>query len=68
MTTRQNLNELLNVLEKIRSEKYPYVDKELVREVAIMQYDNQDKRGKGRAETQKIISDFLRKGENNASL
>ena len=68
MTTRQNLNELLNVLDEVRKNKYPNVDKDLVRQVAIAQYDYQDNRGRARSETAKIISSFLQKGDSNASL
>lgn len=61
MTTRQNLNELLNVLEEIRSSKYPDVPKELIEQIAISQYDNQDDRNKARTETMKTLADYINK-------
>ena len=56
---RQNLNELLSVLEKIRMQRYPDVPKDLVYNVAVNQYDNQDDRGKSRSETLKIVSKYV---------
>jgi hypothetical protein len=56
---RQNLNELLSVLEKIRMQRYPDVPKDLVYNVAVNQYDNQDDRGKARSETLKIVSKYV---------
>ena len=61
MTTRQNLNELLNVLEEIRSSKYPDVPKELIEQIAISQYDNQDDRNKARTETMKTLAEYINK-------
>lgn len=59
MTTRQNLNELLSVLEEIRSSKYPDVPKELIEQIAISQYDNQDDRNKARTETMKTLAEYI---------
>lgn len=56
---RQNLNELLSVLEEIRTKKYPDVPKELVYNIAVSQYDNQDDRGKARSETMRIVGEYV---------
>lgn len=57
--TRQNLDELLQALESVRASKYPYVPKELVENVAMAEYANQDDRAKARTETMKIIADYI---------
>ncbi|MCQ2011374.1 hypothetical protein NOM01_15445 [Sporolactobacillus sp. STSJ-5] len=59
MTTRQSLNELLAVLEEIRSNDYPDVPKELIEKIAMSQYDNQDARNKARSETMSILADYV---------
>lgn len=59
MTARQNLNELLAVLEEIRSSDYPDVPKELIEKIAMSQYDNQDDRNKARPETMRILADYV---------
>lgn len=56
---RQNLNELLSVLEEIRAKKYPDVPKDLVYRIAVNQYDNQDDRGKARSETMRIVGEYV---------
>lgn len=59
MSGRSNLDELLDVLEGIRKEKYPHIPAEVIREIVIAQYDNQDKRLEARNATNKIVNDFL---------
>ena len=57
--TKTNLNDLLEVLEQIRAEKYPDVPKELVEKIALSQYENQDDRSKARSDTTKIIGEYM---------
>jgi len=59
MSGRSNLDELLDVLEGIRKQKYPHIPAEVIRNVVITQYDNQDKRLEARNRTNKIVTDFL---------
>lgn len=59
MSGRSNLDELLDVLEGIRKEKYPHIPAEVIREIVIAQYDYQDKRLEARNATNKIVNDFL---------
>ena len=59
MSGRSNLDELLDVLEGIRKEKYPHIPAEVIREIVIAQYDNQDKRLEARNKTNKIVTNFL---------
>ena len=58
---RNNLQELLNVLESIRAEKYPEIPAEVIREIVQSQYENQSEsdRVHGRTKTTKIIAQFL---------
>ena len=62
--TRQNLDELMQALESVRASKYPYVPKELVEKVALVEYANQDDRAKARTETMKIIADYINNRQN----
>lgn len=59
MTMRQNLNELMTVLEEIRSTEYPDVPKEMIERIALAQYDNQDDRNKAKNETMQVITEFI---------
>lgn len=59
MSGRNNLDELLDALEGIRREKYSHIPSELIRNIVITQYDNQDKRLEARNATKKIVNDFL---------
>ncbi len=61
MTARQNLNELLAVLEEIRSKEFPDVPKEMVEKIALSQYDNQDDRNKARTGTMQVIAEYVNK-------
>ena len=60
MTTRQNLTELLKVLEEIRSTEYPDVPKEMIEKIALSQYENQDDRTKARTETMHVIASYVK--------
>ena len=57
--TKTNLNDLLEVLEQIRAEKYPDVPKDLVEKIALSQYDNQDNRDIARSNTMRFIADYM---------
>lgn len=61
--TRQNLNELLNVLEEIRSKEYPDVPKDLIERIALSQYYNQDDRNRARTDTMHVIAEYINKIE-----
>lgn len=61
MTTRQNLTELLAVLEEIRAKEYPNVPKELIEKIALSQYNNQDDRNKARSDTMHVIAEYINK-------
>ena len=59
MSGRSNLDELLDVLESIRSEKYPHIPSEVVKKIVISQFENQDKRLEARNQTTKIVADYI---------
>ncbi len=59
MSGRDNLEELLDVLETIRQEKYPEIPQEVIKKIVIAQFDNQDKRLEARNKTTRIVSDFI---------
>ena len=59
--TRQNVTELLAVLEEIRSKEYSDVPKEIIEQITLAQFDNQDDRNKARVETMQIIASYVNK-------
>ena len=59
MSGRSNLDELLDVLENIRKEQYPHIPAQVIRDIVIAQYDNQDNRLEARTETTKVVNSFL---------
>ena len=59
MAGRNNLDELLDVLEDIRKEKYPHIPSDVIRSIVVAQYENQDKRLEARNNTTRIIAEFL---------
>lgn len=54
------INELISVLEKIRSEQYPEIPAYLIQEIVSAEFTSQDDRTKARRDTQKVIDDFLK--------
>jgi hypothetical protein len=54
------VEELLKVLEAIRTEKYPNIPSELIRNIVQAQFENQDDRTQGYRDTKKLIDDFLK--------
>lgn len=61
MTTRQNLTELLKVLEETRAKEFPDVPKEMIERIAIAQFDSQDDRNKARTDTMHVIAEYINK-------
>lgn len=59
--TRKNLDELMEVLEEIRSSEYSDVPKELIEKIAAAQYENQDDQNKARNETIRIVAEYVNK-------
>lgn len=59
MSGRSNLDELLDVLDQIRHDKYPQIPADVIRKIIIAQYENQDKRLEARNLTNSIVAEFL---------
>lgn len=60
MMNKVEVEELLKVLEAIRTEKYPDIPSELIRNIVQAQFENQDDRTQGYRDTKKLIDDFLK--------
>ena len=56
--TKNNLDELLNTLEEIRSLKYPDVPADVISMIIDIQYKYQDNPAKRQSETQRIITNY----------
>ena len=54
------VEELLKVLEIIRSEKFSDVPQELIQGIVKAQFEKQDDRTQARKDTKKLIDDFLK--------
>lgn len=55
---KNSLDELLATLEKIRSEQFPDVPAELLKEIVEIENEYQDKPGQRQSETIKLIMKF----------
>ena len=53
------VEELLNVLEEIRSEKYPDIPAEVIKSIVEAQFESQDDRAEGSRKTKRLIDSFL---------
>ena len=58
--TNIEINELISVLEKIRSEQHPEIPASLLQEIVNAEFSSQDDRKQARHDTQKVIDDFLK--------
>ena len=58
--TNVEKNELISVLEEIRSTKYSDVPAELIVDIVSAEFDSLDDRAKARKDAQKVIDDFLK--------
>lgn len=59
MTSKVEIEELLGVLEEIRSLQYPNVPAELIKNIVYAEFEKQDDRVQGRKDAKKLIDDFL---------
>lgn len=55
----EQVNDLIAVLEKIRSEKYPDVPTGVIKKIVMAQFENQDNLGNRRSNTNSVIQEFL---------
>ena len=59
MTSKIEIEELISVLEEIRSSQYPDIPAELIRNIVYIEFEKQDSRAQGRKDIKKLIDDFL---------
>ena len=55
------VEELLNVLEEIRSEKYPGIPSDIIKGIVQAQFESQDDRAEGSRKTKRLIDSYLNK-------
>lgn len=60
MMNKVEVEELINVLEGIRSTQYPDIPPELIRGIVETQFESQDDRAASKRNTKKLIDDFLK--------
>lgn len=60
MTSKIEIEELIGVLEEIRSSQYPDIPAELIRNIVYVEFEKQDNRAQGRKDIKKLIDDFLK--------
>jgi len=54
------IEELVRVLEDIRSSKYPDIPAELIEKIVYAQFVKQDDRAQARKETKNLVDDFMK--------
>ena len=60
MMNKVEVEELITVLEGIRSAQYPDIPRELIRSIVETQFENQDDRAASKRNTKKMVDDFLK--------
>ena len=60
MKSNVEVEELIGVLEKIRSEKYPDIPAQLIHDIVANEFQQQDNRSQARKGTKKLIDEFLK--------
>jgi hypothetical protein len=55
MMINNNIEELLNAIETIRSEKFPELSKELLAELLNIEFENQDNRADAQRKVQSLL-------------
>jgi len=61
MRTNENLQEILNTLEKVRSSQYPDIYPEILAQIVDIQYNNQepDRRSNAKVDTAKAVRQYI---------
>lgn len=60
MTSRVEIEELINVLEDIRNTQHPDVPAELIKNIVYAEFEKQGDRAQGRKDVKKLVDDFLK--------
>lgn len=60
MMNNIEIDELIQVLEEIRSTQHPDIPADLIRNIVYTQFEKQDDRAQSRKDTKKLVDDFLK--------
>lgn len=60
MMNNIEIDELIQVLEEIRSTQYPDIPADLIKNIVYAQFEKQDDRAQSRKDTKKLVDDFLK--------
>lgn len=60
MTSKIEIEELIGVLEELRSSQYPGIPAELIKSLVCAEFEKQDDRVQGRKDMKKLVDDFLK--------
>ncbi len=60
MTSKVEIEELISVLEDIRSTQYPKIPAKLIRDIVYAEFEKQDDRAQGRKDTKRLVDDYLK--------
>ena len=54
------MSELMGALEEIRASEFPDIPQELLERIVTVHFENQDNRVQARAETMKLVAEYLK--------
>lgn len=60
MTSKVEIEELISVLEEIRSTQYPDIPADLIKNIVYAEFEKQDDRAQGRKDSKKLVDEFLK--------
>ena len=60
MTSKVEIEELISVLEEIRSTQYPDIPADLIKNIVCAEFEKQDDRAQGRKDSKKLVDEFLK--------
>lgn len=60
MTSKVEIEELISVLEEIRSTQYPGIPADLIKNIVYVEFEKQDDRAQGRKDSKKLVDEFLK--------
>ncbi len=60
MTSKVEIEELISVLEEIRSTQYPDIPAKLIKDIVYAEFEKQDDRAQGRKDSKRLVEEFLK--------
>lgn len=60
MTSKVEIEDLISVLEEIRSTQYPDIPAQLIRNIVYAEFEKQDDRVQGRKDSKKLVDEYLK--------